>query len=660
MTQRNTLPAETAVLTSRSFRAVLVGLVLVASVTVTGIGAVRARDADVERAETARRITRAAADISQDLSSAIRDVDDAAASVVDGGPARLRDFAVSDGTALEWVPVGRRSVADPALEAAFDDARDTGDLILTAPIGDPPEPRLVRAVYAGDGALTLRPTAKATDRRRAEIAGHVVATVAAVGDPARRDPLGGLDWQLRDGSILLAGSEPGGLTGPVVDTDVQLLDRQWVLRASVPGAPVPASVVAIAILGLLATAGLFTALVQVRRTGRHRRADAVEAHRLAGSITGMSRVVRQTHDLASILPALAVQLSDELGLAGVSLAVVEPDGVEREVFGHGARPRSSTPIHEVDDVEAGRSFHLQLLRGDRTIARLGIVTGRDLADGDLELLQVAAEIITSAVVTNRSLEQQQDAVARLRALDELKTAFLGTASHELRTPVTAISGFASVLESRWDSFADEERRVFVERIASNARSLDALVQDLLDFARLERGHHGVAVDDVVLSAVVDRVLDRLAPVWASHRVERLIAPEVVVRGDAAAIERVITNLVSNAVKFSPERSTVRVSVVDAVRPRLLVEDEGPGVPVDEREKIFIRFMRGRGEAVLRTRGVGIGLAVVDDFMGRMGGGVWVESGPRGIGSRFVAEFVGADVRSSLGAGESEEHDAAPT
>jgi signal transduction histidine kinase len=297
---------------------------------------------------------------------------------------------------------------------------------------------------------------------------------------------------------------------------------------------------------------------------------------------------------------------------------------------------------------------LDLHRADRSIAVLRAAAGRELDAEALELLEVAGEMITSTIVAGRSIEQQQEAVHRLESLDELKTTFLGVASHELRTPATAISGLATLLASRWDALSEDDRRAFASRIATNADALNALVQDLLDFARLERGDLELALAPVELSDTVDRVLTRLDGVWGSHGVVRAIQPGLVVLGDVNAIERIVTNLISNAVKFSPTDADVSVTVeADDGRARLLVDDSGPGVPEGERDKIFVRFFRGAGDAVVRTRGVGIGLSVVQDFVAQMGGTVRVEDSPLG-GARFVVELDALD-RSRV-----EERDAATT
>ena len=122
------------------------------------------------------------------------------------------------------------------------------------------------------------------------------------------------------------------------------------------------------------------------------------------------------------------------------------------------------------------------------------------------------------------------------------------------------------------------------------------------------------------------------------------------------MDRIITNLVSNAVKFSPDGSTVGVTIENRDgRVRVLVDDAGPGVPEDEQERIFVRFYRGSGDAVVRTRGVGIGLSVVQDFVVQMGGTIEVETSPAG-GARFVIEVDAVDERAAA----QEERDVAST
>ena len=538
----------------------------------------------------------------------------------------------ASGRLLEDRPELERIVGDPAVDVALARARDTGALVVSAPTGDPqPVTVLVRTFYrTGTDAPTT------TAERRRSVAGHLLGVVrgdALVGEDAE-----GL--QLRDGTAVLGGDR--GDPGASVTAAVPVLERRWEVSSAIRGTSILPVLV---VLGLGALACLLFVLAgsHWRSLLQRTRDQAARADEQAAAVLTYAGVVQESHDLGEVVPALAVQLADRLDLDGVSFSVTGVGGGLREVFVHGTAPdRSVVPGPVVPSTaEAGETVAIHLRRAERSIGVLRVVCSRRLGPHELDQMRVAAELVTSTVVASRSLEQQQDAVDRLRTLDELKTAFLGTASHELRTPVTAIAGFATMLSLRWEDLAEDERRTFADRISANARVLESLVQDLLDFARLERGELRLVLDRVDLSVVTERVLERLEPVWATHEIAREIAPEAIVGGDVAALERIVTNLVSNAVKFSPAGSTVVVRVESSDPVRLVVEDQGPGVPAGDRDRIFVRFFRGEGDAVVRTNGVGIGLSVVRDYVDQMGGRVLVESAPAG-GARFVVELARAD------------------
>ena len=569
--------------------------------------------------------------------------------------------AAPEGARLICLPAGGTThpaaagidFGDPAIRAALAQSRDRGTGALSAaPAGGAP-PVLAAPIYRAGGELLLEPSDRTTSVRREELAGHAVA-VLDIG--ALLDDTSG--WEVVDAGVVLARSGDVVMDDDrTVSADLAALDRRWSVITQVPDAglwrPISAGV---ALLGLAGAVLLGLADRQRRRVAQDQARAMRRAEERAAAIRTLTGIVQHSQDLDEILPALAVQLSDELGLTGVSLAVATATGAERAIFSHGERPDPAPRPrrNRVGQVPSGATVAIDLHRADRSIAVMRVVTGVELDARGLELLHIAGEMITSTIVTGRSIEQQQEAVNRLESLDELKTTFLGVASHELRTPATAISGLATLLATRWDALTEDDRRAFASRIATNADALNALVQDLLDFARLERGDLQLALAPVVLSETVAGVLDRLDGVWGSHDVTRAIDPDIEVLGDANAIERIVTNLVSNAVKFSPSDADVAVTVEErGGRARLVVDDSGPGVPLDEREKIFVRFFRGAGDSVVRTRGVGIGLSVVQDFVAQMGGSVRVEDSPLG-GARFVVELDVLD-RSRV-----EERDAATT
>jgi signal transduction histidine kinase len=208
--------------------------------------------------------------------------------------------------------------------------------------------------------------------------------------------------------------------------------------------------------------------------------------------------------------------------------------------------------------------------------------------------------------------------------------FIGTVSHELNTPLTAITGFTQLLTENWSSLPDHKRLEMLERIDRNSRMLGGLITEVLDFSRLDRGQAAkLRTDPVDVGRLVTEVVDQLGVVLARHRLSVDVAEDLVVDADRDALTRVVINLLTNAAKFSPEETTIRVTgeAAGAVA-TITVDDEGPGIRPDEHDLIFEPFYRGHDDAVIGQPGTGVGLAVVKDLTERMGGSVSVDLGKR--------------------------------
>ena len=413
----------------------------------------------------------------------------------------------------------------------------------------------------------------------------------------------------------------------------------WTLTLWTAPAPLSAAVwlTALGILLLGATAAVWV----IRREDRSWRSHQ-ELQRLqeaSATTTALATVGQHSLDLADVLPAITTELAAALGLQGLSLGAPTTEG-ERLFFAWGSAP-AAVPVSSVlpARLPAGETLALVLARGGRTVARLRVVAGRDLDSHDLNTLGSATEVLTSALANAEAFAQQRELLQRMRSVDELKTVFLATASHELRTPVGAITGYAQVLATSWDSLSAEEARMFAERIDASAKRLGALVEDLLDFSRLERGADLTAADSLLdLGETVARILDEQPDLTPDHEVRPQVDRGLGVVGSTQAVERVVTNLVGNAEKYSPAGTLIRILVREnRGRAELVVEDEGPGVPPAEREQVFSRFFRGTGDSVVATRGAGLGLAIVSEFAATMNGRVSVTSAEGG-GARFVVSY----------------------
>jgi PAS domain S-box-containing protein len=233
-----------------------------------------------------------------------------------------------------------------------------------------------------------------------------------------------------------------------------------------------------------------------------------------------------------------------------------------------------------------------------------------------------------------ALDREREAAARLRALDEMKNTFLHAVSHELRTPLSAILGSALTLDRQDLTLPQEDQRDLIRRLASNARRLDRLLGDLLDLDRLDRGIIGPSLGPTDVGELIRRVVAE-SGAFRGRSVE-VEAPAGEVQVDAAKLERIVENLLVNAVKHTPPGTSVwvRASAENGAL-LLIVEDAGPGIPEELRERIFEPFLQGTITAS-HSPGVGIGLSLVARFAKLHGGRAWVEHRPGGGASFHVS------------------------
>jgi two-component system sensor histidine kinase KdpD len=231
----------------------------------------------------------------------------------------------------------------------------------------------------------------------------------------------------------------------------------------------------------------------------------------------------------------------------------------------------------------------------------------------------------------RRLREAVEAEA-LRRSDAVKTAVLRSVSHDLRSPITAITTATEVLRELGDSLSDADRDELVAAILAQVQRLDRLVANLLELSRLEAGAATPARELWTVDGLVARVLDVLAA--DEDRVDVDLPDDIPpVEVDPGQIERALVNVLENALRFSDADSRVAVHATsEAGEVFLRVTDSGPGIPAHERERVFEPFVRGG--AADRDRGSGLGLAIARGFVALNGGRVWVEPSAAG-GAEFV-------------------------
>jgi PAS domain S-box-containing protein len=224
----------------------------------------------------------------------------------------------------------------------------------------------------------------------------------------------------------------------------------------------------------------------------------------------------------------------------------------------------------------------------------------------------------------RMLGTGQD-ISDRRQLERVRETILATVSHELRTPLTAVLGFAVTLRER-HSELDESASTMVGQIIEQAHRLEALLSDLLDLDRYRRGLTQPARQPVRIDELVEHIVELHAP----RAIEVRSAP-LTARVDRSMLERIVDNLIGNAIKHTPGDARIAVAVSRQSADVLLaVEDGGPGVPREHHDSIFDLFTRGPDAAV---PGTGIGLAIVSQFAAAHGGRAWLDDTP-GRGATF--------------------------
>lgn len=234
------------------------------------------------------------------------------------------------------------------------------------------------------------------------------------------------------------------------------------------------------------------------------------------------------------------------------------------------------------------------------------------------------------------------AIVQLRRQQELvrlRDDFVSGVSHELRTPLAQIRLFSDLLDSgRLPT--SEQRARSVRIIAEESRRLSWLVENILHFSRAQRGAGRVQPNPVQAAPLVREIVDAFAPLARTRQAEFAVEADdgVVVRVDPDALRQVLLNLLDNAVKYGPAGQTIQVGLAAADgTARITVQDQGPGIPPRERERIFAPFVRLKRDADSAVAGSGIGLAVVAQLAALHGGRARVEEAAGG-GARFVVEL----------------------
>ncbi|MCX5795002.1 MAG: ATP-binding protein, partial [Elusimicrobia bacterium] len=230
-------------------------------------------------------------------------------------------------------------------------------------------------------------------------------------------------------------------------------------------------------------------------------------------------------------------------------------------------------------------------------------------------------------------------ITKRKEVERMKSELVSLVTHELRTPLTSIQGCAEHMLETWPELACEQRQHFLGVILSEAKRLGDLVTDFLDVSSLEAGGLPLRPSCVDLPGLARRAAELFAQNPGRVAFQVAFAPgSETAWADEDQLYRVIVNLASNAVKYSPPGGTVTLSArLEGADLEVSVADQGPGIPAQEHQKLFQKFYRAAGPVSRQTRGTGLGLAICKGIVESHHGRIWVESAP-GRGTTFRFSF----------------------
>ncbi|HVO55842.1 MAG TPA: HAMP domain-containing sensor histidine kinase [Solirubrobacterales bacterium] len=368
------------------------------------------------------------------------------------------------------------------------------------------------------------------------------------------------------------------------------------------------------------------------------------------AVIGVGRFIQKRQDFEDSIArsyqvemTARVRIAQGFGGAGARRVVENQSEHRQELRDQISSDTRDTAILVAAGLIAGLTGALLLFSGliaslRRPLEALVDAAGR-LASGDLSArVEVGglSETATLGAAFNEMADQLQAEASQREQLDRLKDEFVLTASHELRSPLTSVQGFAELLMLERDTLTPKQVET-VEIILDNCRHLVRLLNDLLDLARSDAGRLAIRMRPTELAPLVDEVVRtmRAQTAAADQTLEEDLEagiPTVSVEPDR--IRQILVNLITNAHEYSPEGASIWVrSRVVGDEVEISVTDDGPGIPENQLDHIFERFVRGDAGLTQRVGGTGLGLAISKSLVELHGGTIEADSTP-GEGSTF--------------------------
>jgi signal transduction histidine kinase len=404
-----------------------------------------------------------------------------------------------------------------------------------------------------------------------------------------------------------------------------------------------------------------------------------------------SRQMSQAHNKSEIFQKISPTLFEDLGFARVLIASMDdsntlkirlnigyPDtraeAILKEIVTEESLRDTLEEIHSVSSINCSNKTKEKIINAFETEhfifspiqtqrGSIGFVfvgnryNAPAVTQGDEELITILAGQIGQSIENGQLFEkvfrssqelelkvadrtkQLASALQKVNEISNKKSEFVSAVSHELRTPLTSIKGYAAILIAGKIGEVPAPVKERLAKINSHSDNLVALINDLLDIARIESGRQEMKFAIYKIKNMVDNVADLLAPQISTKGVtlNLNLAPEIEgIYVDASHAERVLINLLSNAIKFTPQNGTITLKVAPALDGGYAVfsvSDTGIGIPASEVQKLFSEFFRVENEINTNVKGTGLGLVLAKNIVEAHHGKIWVQS-QVGVGTTF--------------------------
>lgn len=414
------------------------------------------------------------------------------------------------------------------------------------------------------------------------------------------------------------------------------------------------------VLGLL-TSGISSTrirLTEVLQVERDRLAAQEEANRRLVVLEETGAILSRLQDLEFLLPRALEKLTSYVGADAGFIILYPPDVLEGVLSAHLGLDESDcrrllakelpTQVDNIERAALGPTtldyqsyLAAPLCLGDDYLGTVYLLSrpSRQLQRGVEELLHALGGQLAIAVRNVQFTQQLKAANEELLHVDQLKSDFLATMSHELRTPLTSIVGYTDMLLSGLAGSISDKQKALLRSVLNSSETLLNLINDLLDLTKIEAGKMDLALEPVELRRVVAEVLNVMGPRAQEKRIRMssfIPTPLPPLLADASKIEQILVNLVSNAVKFTPELGSITIEgrplPTGVVEVR--IKDTGIGIAPEDLARVFERFSQMDNTSTRSQGGTGLGLAITKDLIELHGGTITVQS-QVGQGSVFI-------------------------